>query len=218
MKLDKLQADVVVVASQFNPSIITQHWLIKNNFFTEDEFSPDCVFSSLVADIRTDQFNILVMPERLQFTPKVENTDVQSSLITSKLGKIIAQLPHTPFSALGFNFLWLIDTEADSQTKVSRKLFFKQESNLYKKFDTDDANFGAYMSKDILGCRLKLDIKPVRMLIKDDNRSLLQCAFNFHLDLPDEEKHSIILDFLPNWTKAKAISQDIVECLMQEEL
>ncbi len=217
MKVNTSHADVVVVASQFNPSIITQHWLIKNNFFLEEEFSPDSVFSPLVADIKTNQFNILVMPERLQFTPKVDNTETQCNLITSKLGKIIEKLPHTPFSALGFNFLWLIDTEADSQTKVSRKLFFKNESNLYKKFDTDDANFGSYMSKDILGCRLKLEIKPVRALMKD-NKNFLQCAFNFHLDLPDEEKHSVILGFLPNWIKAKEISEDIVKCLMQETL
>jgi len=216
MKLDKLQANVVVVARQFNPSIITQYWLIKNRIFSEEEFSSECVFSPFIADIRTNQFDLLIVPERLQFTPKVENSEIEYSLIESKMGNIIKKLPHTPFIALGFNFIWNIDTEADQQTKVSRKLFFKNDSTLYKNFDTDDANFGSYMSRNILGCRLRLNIKPVRLLA--EQRNLLQCTFNFQLDLPDEEKHSVILRFLPNWTKAKEKSYEIVNCVMQEGL
>lgn len=218
MKLDKLQANLVVVAHQFNPSIITQYWLIKNSIFSESEFNHECVFSPYVADIRTNQFDFLVIPERFQFTPKVEDSGTEYKLIMSKMGKIIEMLPHTPFSAVGFNFIWNIDTEAEQQTKVSRKLFFKNDSTLYKKFDTDDANFGSYMSKNILGCRLRLNIKPVLSPIKGEKRNYLQCVFNFQLDLPEENKYTVILDFLPNWAKAKEISHEIVECVVKEGL
>jgi hypothetical protein len=38
MKLDPLQADRVVVARRFNPSIIIQYWLIKNGILFEEDF------------------------------------------------------------------------------------------------------------------------------------------------------------------------------------
>ena len=38
MKLELLQADMVVVARQSNPSIIIQYWLIKNGILFEEDF------------------------------------------------------------------------------------------------------------------------------------------------------------------------------------
>ncbi|MGA2333016.1 MAG: hypothetical protein ABSG75_14775 [Syntrophales bacterium] len=218
MKLDRPQTNVSVVARQFNPSIITQHWLIKNGILLEPDFNPECVLSPVVADVRTKEFNFIVVPERLQFIPNVDDTDAECRIIVSKVGRIIELLPETPFVAVGMNFLWFIDLESEPQTRISRKLFFRDGSNLYKKFDAEDAQFGAYMSKEVIGCRLRLNIKPVILTIENEQSPRLQFSFNFHLDLPNDEKVSAIKDFLPNWIKAKTLTREIAECAIQEAM
>jgi hypothetical protein len=77
-------------------------------------------------------------------------------------------------------------------------------------FDADDARFGAYFSKHTLGCRLKLDIKPVIIQAEGESREQVQFAFNFHLDLPQEEVVATLLGHLRNWDAASAEATRIV--------
>jgi hypothetical protein len=126
---------------------------------------------------------------------------------------IVDKLPHTPFTALGFNFDYFLTTEDSSVEKYTRSLFLKPNSPLSSQFDEDNAKFGGYFSKDVSGFRLKLDIKPISIKSKDKTMDKIQLAFNFHLDLVGNDKAKTILKYLAKWDSMVSITKDIVKLI-----
>jgi hypothetical protein len=215
MGIKLVQANAVIVARSFNPPIISQYWLIKTGIMAEGDFEDGCVFSPVVADVRGKEFHLLVLPEQIQFAPKPK-VDNSQELIVAKLGGIISELPHTPFIAAGLNYVWQVND--DNISTLCRGLFYRNESPVYRAFDADDARFGAYMSKNTLGSRLKLDIKPVNVSRSDgESVESLQFAFNFHRDLKEESKVDSIKDLLSKWDSAKDMSLNIVNKAMGKD-
>lgn len=211
MKIDITHTNVVIVARQFNPSIITQLWLVKNDIIEEEEFTEDCVFLPIISHVRSREFNLLVLPEQLQFSI-VKKTENEQELIVSKVGAIIQKLPHTPYVAAGLNFSWELKPESKGMGDFTRSLFYR-DIPLYKEFNTEDSRFGAYMSKNVFGCRLRLNIKPVKKKSQNKEEEILQFAFNYNRELSEENKIEEILDLLGNWNRAKSLSNEIIEII-----
>lgn len=207
MSLILANANIVVVARNFNPSVVNQIWLVDNNIVAREEFSQGCLFSDPLVNIETEKFSLLVTPEQLQFTPKAP-ADLQQDLIEQKMGKIIEMLPHTPYAAIGLNFTWHIHPNAISISQFSRR-YCREDQLLSKEFDTEDARFGAYFSKDMFGGRLKLDVKPLTAISKADGESieLMQLAFNLHFDIqPSATAVQKILGHLKCWEAVRDYS------------
>jgi len=206
MNLGLPEASAVVVANQFNLSIVTQYWLIKHEIISEKDFKENCIFSPGFSDIRTDYLQFILTPQSLTFSPLLDDSEKQAELANNKLGSIIRLLPETPYSALGINFVWHVDPEQISVNEIGRNLFFKEKSPLFKEFDNKDAKFGAYMSKDILGFRLKLDIKPTLITLDGALCSRLRFVFNYHLNLTVEDKIQSISESLSKWKESKDLA------------
>lgn len=49
--MELISRNAVVAANKFNPSILTQMWLIRNEIVAEDEFENWCVFSNAAVQI-----------------------------------------------------------------------------------------------------------------------------------------------------------------------
>src|SRR5207248_54900 len=94
-----------IAARQLNPSVFNQLWLVRNELVGEGELEPGWVFTEPLVQVRTRQFVLLVVPEQLQFVPLIEGEAVEH-LIMDKVGRIVTRLPHTPYTAIGFNFVW----------------------------------------------------------------------------------------------------------------
>lgn len=183
MPWSRVGAAVVVVAQQFNPSIVSQAWLMQNAGMQADDFLPGCVFTDLIVQVRSRQFHALVLPEQLQFVP-VEGNEQQ--IIHEKLGAIVRALPHTPYRAVGLNFTWhLTAAEGRNMPEFGREMFYRDDQPLHRNFTEAGAHFGGYFSKDSHGFRLKLDVKPVIGPIEGGTEHKLQFAFNFHRDFVD---------------------------------
>lgn len=210
--VELVSENVVVLANQFNLSIMNQHWLIENCIITQDDLQDGYTFTPVFALAKTKFFQLTLVPERLQIdlNPKTEK---KIELIKSKIGTIVDKLPHTPFTALGFNFDYFLTTEDSSVEKYTRSLFFKPDSPLSSQFDEDNAKFGGYFSKDVSGFRLKLDIKPISIKSKDKIMDKIQLAFNFHLDLVGNDKSKTILKYLAKWDSMANITKDIVKLI-----
>lgn len=211
MSVQMTQSNVVVVANQFNPSIFSQVWLIKNDILSEDDFRQDCVFAPMLAQVHSQEFNLMVVPDQLQFAPRLHR-EKGGDLILAKVGKIVESLPHTPYVAVGLNFNWLIDPEDEGVGTFSRHLFYREDIPLYPEFDVEDARFGGYLSRDILGCRLKLDIKPViiEQAGTEEKKELIKFAFNFHRPLCENNRVEHILDHLRRWDEAYVLAGKII--------
>lgn len=208
-------SNVVIVSNSFNVSIFSQIWLIKNGIMNEDDFSKGYLFSPMAVQTESNDFSLLVVPERLQFTLR-DLSEKAPDLIMSKVGKIVETLPHTPFKSVGLNFNWCADSETQPFDQFNHSLFWKEKSPLYEAFNQENARFGAYMSQDFMNFRLKLDIKPITRKTPDGTVELLQFAFNFHRDLEPESAKSQILDTLKSWSDAKKTASEIISKINSE--
>ena len=201
-------SNIVVVADKFNPSLFSQVWLDKYEILTEKEYKGDQIYTPVFAQAQSDTFSLQVWPERLQFAYKGDEEDA-TDLICSKVGKIVELLPHTPYKALGINFTWHIWIDDDLRFADFDRSIFWNNSALHSSFDSEDARFGGYFSKDVLETRLRLDIKPI---VKKD-KEVLQAAFNFQVDLTKGHAVELTQKSLRNWNTLKNNSEEISDVI-----
>lgn len=208
--------NAIVTANNFNVMLVSQVWLINNGIVNVDEFNPPaCVFTPPLVHVTTDDFGLLLMEGRLQFTPTC-NEEAKQPLLIDRLGRFITTLPHTPYSGLGLNFVWHWQpNEAHTIQSVGRRLFFHPDTPLANEFNTDDATFGSYFSKNFAGFRLKLSIAPVDVVRHDaqaeaSGEEVMQFAFNYHLSSSNANELS---NALAQWDAVKAHSRQIVEAI-----
>jgi hypothetical protein len=209
MKSQLVGSNVVIAARHFNPSVFNQLWLFRNELVSEEEFEPGSVFTDVFVQVKTPRFVLLVVPDQLQFVPLKQDED-DEHLIEEKVGRIIELLSHTPYIAVGLNFVWHMNLDDLDIRGLTRQLFFKADSAFFKEFDTDDAQFGGYASKDMFGCRFKVDIKPITVL--EEPRERVQFAFNYHKDIMHPIKVvQEIKEVLGHWNEARAESERLVK-------
>jgi hypothetical protein len=197
MRWEMVGSSVVIVAQNFNPSVANQLWLVRNGVVGEGDFLPGCIFTDLLVQVRARRFSLLFTPEQIQFVP-VAGDEEAVQLMREAITRTVRTLPHTPYRALGLNFTWRLTPEATDVATLSRQLFFTPSNPLFRDFDVPDASFGAYLSRDLLGFRLKLDVKPVTAQAPAQQR--LQFLYNFHADLPEGgEAAAEIEEYLRRW-------------------
>jgi len=208
-----VSSNVVIVATNLNPSIFSQLWLVNNGILSAKDFEENrkAVFTPVAMSVSAQEFEFMVVPERLQisFSRKPEGDE---NLLTKTIGKIVELLPHTPYNAIGFNFGWLLKpTNPERFGQVTRELFLPQNSPLSAFFSEPDCRYGVYLSKNVRMGRLRLEIKPNILHSSDRTRQeeFLRLSFNFNLDLVGDNKVRDILNFLGNWKSAHGTSSEM---------
>jgi hypothetical protein len=211
MTIELVNRSVAIVAQQFNPSIFSQLWLVKHEMIGADEFEPNSLFSQNLVQVAAKQFNLLVFPQQLQLSPLVDQAD-EGALITKTISRITGLLPQTPYTAIGMNFIWQMVPVGESVRQFSRRLFGRTDASIYEQFRTEDALFGAYMSKGFRDWRMNLDIRPTGPEAGNEDR--LQFVFNYHLDLSASEyAPATIANAITAWDEARSEALRIVESL-----
>ena len=210
MSFELVASNAVIAARQFNPSIISQIWLVRNGLLSEDDFRPDCFFSDMAVQVKSREFDLMVVPPQCQFTPNVAQ-DQEQDLLVNKVGTIAKLLPHTPYQAIGLNFTWHLAPENVDVQTISRDWFYKEDGPLHREFGIENAHYGAYMSKDAWGGRLKLDVKPITIDQEGEKLERIRFAFNFHRDVVGEEDPvACIEQTLHQWNNVRDESSRIV--------
>lgn len=201
-------SNIIIVADKFNPSLFSQVWLDKHGILPEKESKGDQIYTPAFVLAQSELFSLQVWPERLQFSYKDGEQDA-TELIHNTVGKIIELLPHTPFTAAGINFTWRISPPDSSNFSSMDRSMFWMDSALHSLFNSEDARFGGYFSKDFLGTRLRLDIKPVRK----NELEAFQVAINFHVDLTEGDPVELALGNLKNWTAFRKYSEEVSDII-----
>lgn len=219
MSLELVGSNTVIVAQQFNPSVMSQLWLVRNGLLNDDDFLPGCVFTDMLVQVRSREFQLVVVPPQCQFSPSVE-VEREQEVIVAKVGSIVRTLPHTPYRGIGLNFVWHLVPDDGDVRSTSRALFFREDGPFHQDFTDENSRFGAYMSKDALGVRMKIDAKPIIVnQHQKDERELIQFACNFHTDIaPDDDGVAKIEQVLGRWNEAREESSRIVHAAVSEEI
>ncbi len=97
-----IQANIVVLADSFNPSIATKDWL-RDNLIHEEP--PVFINTPLVSVFETPEVHLLIDQSRLQLTFKILDSNVMQKWV-KLVAYYVELLPHTPYKAVGFNFVW----------------------------------------------------------------------------------------------------------------
>lgn len=212
MPIHKINQNIVVAAKSFNPSIFSQLWLVKENIMEEKDFTSPVVFSPVAVDIRTSEYQLLVIPDRLQLT-FAKNIQDKTRIIKKVVEAIVTKLSHTPYIAIGFNVLInFIPSIENKYAILNKDLMFNESNPLSDFFNNPDARYGFYCSKDVFGMRLKLDVKPSHII--DTNKvkkEFLAFNFNFHKDLNGEDKVSQIISLFSSWEQAEKHCNEIIQ-------
>ena len=224
MRPELIGSNCVITTSVFNPSILSQLWLVKHGILREADSTQGCMFSDAVVQVQTVDFALLVLPQQIQFVPK-QRADAHD-LVNAHVRRILTALPETPYTAVGLNFTWHIDPAPEPLESVTRKMFFNKSSKLCAAFDADDANFGMYLSKNVNNARLKLDIKPVVTLQPGQpltqpssaRDTRLQLLFNFHKDADPVNRASSIIDILQSWRSFDEQAEELTQVFLQGSL
>jgi hypothetical protein len=195
------------LAAQVNTALMTQVWLVKNGMLAESDL-PNSVFMGGVVQAKTPHFEFLALPDRIQFSTGERTGPEDSGRVAfEKCKSLVNLLPHTPFTALGINFVWFIDT--NEPTRQSRAIFASGNGVFEKWFAADDSRFGGYASCKFDGdLRLKLTIGPI--VLSERKQECLKAAFNYHADVTGIDG---LLRALALWEKARAHSELIASDL-----
>lgn len=214
MTVRLVNSSAVVVAHHFNPSITSQIWLVDNGILLREEFESGSVFTDMFAQAQTRRFHLLIVPDKCQITLAPE-VGTQPELIVERIVKLVRTLPHTPYRAAGMNFVWhfVPDRQNGAIDALCRRLFYVSESPLHGFFDVENARFGGYLSKDSLGCRLNLDIKPILAdAPKIGEPTLLEFAFNYHVDVAGHDDPVAEIEHVfMRWNEAREESCRVVQ-------
>lgn len=191
----------IVFLGIFPVAEFDKFFFIKNGFFKEEEIQNTPMFSPGVAQINIQDVNILITMQQIIITQL--KMDGQRGM---DIALLFAQQNNLNFNAVGVNFSWNL-TPTEDLGKATKGYFFNENNKMYTEFfNTPDSMFGSYMSKDFMKGRLKLEIKPQivnRVNIKTqetiEQSQVINFAFNFHYQVPQNEKNSSILEFLNDY-------------------
>lgn len=217
MPIEFAEQNVVIAAHQLNPSIFRESWLLAKGLIDSPaDLLEGSVYTPQFVLAKTSDFELLIVPDRLQWTPKGDDLDRRDQVAVKKIAMILQALAETPYTAIGLNFAYWVTVKEDFSS-FCRRLFFN-DSPLAHAFDVSDAHFGGYFSKDFQCLRMKLDVKPnvKRKLDLSTGKRVqvegeyLAFNFNFHRDLDPGDQVTEAIEALGLLPTARSQSHDIV--------
>ena len=184
------KANIVILARNYNPSIISKEWLYEKGIVTETV--RNFVHTPVMSVIETDLISLVIEQERLQIALKsisYENIDALPRIAA----EFVSSLPETPYVGLGFNYHYRV-LKADSQLET---LFSPNDSKLKELF-SEDYETGQQVFFQFKGFTVRMSAAPTR-----GEDAKLSLGFNFHSDTPGARKVKEKLKLYAN-TKEKA--------------
>ncbi len=189
----------IVLVGVFSPQQFDKYFFIKNNILNEEEIIAGSSFGGLGVQVITEKFNIVIGLGQIIFT----SVNPEDSQILYNVASLLVKSSTIHCSAMGLNLHWYM-SGFESPANTSQKLFYSKEIALYSNFfKQDDANFGAYASKDFKDARLKLDIKPktIEDVLNSKVENIISFEFNFHFDVKNQSSNDELLNYLSAYSE-----------------
>lgn len=198
MDISLIGANIVVTAKNHNPSIISKDWLSQKGIIEDKivSFTHTPAFSV----VETENLSFFVDPDRFQLSLKREFVNRVNSL-PEKISFYISALPETPYTAIGFNFVYLVKTNGTSLNKI-----YCYNNEKLKSLFSEDYQLGSLIKYKFGKFAVKLIISP-----NSDNETVAD--FNFHCQLENSVK---ITECIEKYNIIKESSKAALEGLFSE--
>ncbi|HCE56609.1 MAG TPA: hypothetical protein DER09_02150 [Prolixibacteraceae bacterium] len=168
--------NIKIIGDGFNPGIVNEFFLKSSKLIGDDlQIKSNSITTPQFVQIFTDQFVLLCLPDHFQYNfIKDENAGKRFVLGFSKKFSVVN------YRAIGINFDYVVKDEKE----LSKELFFKSESPIFREFNTESSKFGGFLTKKYRNSIINLTVKPTTGIKPDGNKDdLLHFSFNFHTEL-----------------------------------
>jgi|GEM_PF-3333918 len=193
----------VVLIGGFNPAFFDKYFFITNDILKDEEIQPSSQFLGIGGvQVISEKYSIIIVLNQIIITfLKQETTDADIKKFISlfiKKGNI------KNVQNMGFNFNWhIVYKDKDAVNKASRNFFYHKENKVLAAFfDSDDASYGMYASKNFEKARLKFDVKPAKIQEIGKNEVTDEIVFGFNYDfvIKNKETDAEILELVDEYS------------------
>lgn len=204
MKATLKGANVVIIASSFNPSIVSKDWLINKGVVKElpKNFTHTPGFSFF----ESENFKITLLPDRFQLElKKIDELNLKELAPIAE--RFVTSLPETPYTAVGTNYLWQAEAEAGEDIdKILKEIITFNWERSKSVFREEDTSLGGTVWLNHNGFLMRLSIVPDL-----ERKKYILCDFNYHANIVGVEELKEMLSKSP---EALTHSSEIVKELL----
>jgi len=162
-------ANIVVLARNYNPSIVSKEWLYEKSIVKEAVTS--FIHTPPLSVVETQQISFVLDENRLQISLK--NITTENMEILPKISADFASyLPETPFVAVGFNYKYHISKE----NSLLETLFHPDDARLKALF-SENYEVGQIVSFAFEEFVVRMSAPPAK-----DGATMVTVELNFHSD------------------------------------
>jgi len=190
LKLDGV--NVVILAKNHNPSIVSREWLRDKKIIEGDitNFAHTPAFSV----VETEMISIVEDPERLQISLKKDFSENITKL-QEIANRYVEQLPETPYTAIGINYLYSIYSEKDAV----KRIYSVNEEKFSKLFPVS-YQLGSFIKFKYEDFLVRLSLQP------EDNKIVAE--INFHCEVQSAQS---IREMTERFPQTKEKTEEILE-------
>lgn len=217
-RIQIIESSIVLVANDVNVSIFKLGWMLENNIVSAEELDGEVSVTDLTVLLKTKSFELTVVPNRIQMNIRPVDlvTDASSE---NALVRILRVLPHTPVSAIGLNVTYMLSPPSTSDFVTWNKSQFAPSLPLdFVSTEQDNARFGTYVSWNVFGARLRIDIKPITAKHNDgSDLEFMRAGFNYHTELPSVSATEAAVAVIEKWHEVVAHSTDVARSICYDQ-
>lgn len=197
MKVVPTQANIVLLAKNYNPAVITKEWLAQNEVLKEPPI--DFLHTPFLSTVQTKNFTLQVDPQRLNAHVTSFNHDTLLDL-SGVVAKCVQSLPDVLFSAVGFNSKWQAQ---DMSLSARLKQIYSSTSPLFTNIFGKQHDVGGIVVWEYDVFRVQMTANPTGANAGID--------FNFHLDIKSVD---VLFEKLPQFVLVTEQANQIVTNLL----
>jgi len=169
------QASIVILARNYNPSIVSREWLLSKGIVTEPvvNFVQVPAFSMVEGEL----VQLVLDENRLQLILKQPNRD-NLAVLTGCASRFVESLPETPYTALGLNFRFSV-----SSSRLNLAILLAPKARSLRRLFGDEYEVGGRIEFKYNGFRVRVDIP-----VEGPRGEFAHVAFNFHADVKGSDE------------------------------
>lgn len=165
-------ANIVILARNYNPSIVSKEWLYQKNIIKETV--ANFIHTPPLSLVETERVSFVLDEDSLRISLKTISPEGIEAL-PKIAAKFVSCLSETPFKAVGFNYGYHIAKESSRL----EALFAPNSAELKELFS------GSYEIGEVVNFPFKQFIVRMRALPSREKATTIPIDFNFHSDSQD---------------------------------
>ncbi len=200
-----IKADIVILASEHTPSIMSPQWLKDKDIITENH--TNFINTPEFALFESNTYSLIIDRQRLQIGIRSNDKDGHVLNSVAKIAKrYVTLLNQIPYTSMGLNFTLSL-TAKESEKIPSIEVKVGSDKGLKDSLTDHELSYGCVVNARKDPYLLKLTIAP-------QGEKTLIYNFNYHHEVKDL-KVDTICEYIENYVRLCAYSRSVVERTIQ---